>query len=278
MALRGVGAAVWRPLLPCLCRAVHSSVPGRTGALALKAGMMSDYDKWGNRLQLTVLMLDECEVVQVKTEAENGYTALQLGVSEAKVKNVTKPLDFHFRKAGVAPKRKLGEFRVKPDGVLPVGTAIHAAHFVPGQLVDVCGITKGKGFQGAMKRHNFSGQRATHGVSKTHRAIGSTGQCQGPGRVFKGKKMPGRMGSNKVTMQNLEVYKIDNARNLVYVRGHVPGVAGGFVRIQDAVKGPKFPSDPPFPTFVPSGEEDLELVITAPGSEADPNAPASLDD
>lgn len=239
--------------------------------------MISDFDRWGSRLALTVIQLDKCEVVQQKTLDKDGYTALQLGVCEAKVKNTTRPLLGHFSAGGVAPKRKLGEFRVSPEALIPIGTPILASHFVPGQLVDVCGTSKGKGFQGAMKRHNFSGQRATHGVSKTHRAIGSTGQCQGPGRVFKGKKMPGRMGTNRVTVQNLWVYKVDTARNLLYVKGHVPGQNGGFIRIQDSVKGPQFPSDPPIPTA--SGDKSAEEpVLVAQTGQVDPNKPAESED
>lgn len=223
----------------------------------------------GHRIRVATSLIhtDACGMAGLRR-----YNALQLGVSEAKRKNVTKPLEYHFKKANVAPKRKLAEFRVTPDALLPVGTTINAAHFVPGQLVDVTGTSKGKGFQGGMKRHGFAGQRATHGVSKTHRAIGSTGACQDPGRVWKGKKMPGRMGSDRVTMQNLEVYKIDTQRNLVYIRGHVPGHAGNFVSIQDAVKGPKFPSEPPFPTAMVEEGDDVEHVRYAPLPDSDPLA------
>lgn len=261
-ARAGCGAAV---------RHVHASVPGRTGALGIKAGMMSEFDADGMRHEMTVLALDNCQVVQVKTRDQNGYSALQLGTDEVRAKVTTKPLMGHFTSAGVAPKRVLGEFRVAPEALLPVGTAVTAAHFVPGQLVDVSGTSKGKGFQGAMKRHNFSGQRATHGVSKAHRALGSTGQCQDPGRVFKGKKMPGRMGGRRTTMQNLTVYRVDEARNLVFVKGHVPGNAGGFVRITDAVKGPKFPTPPPFPTHFatpPEGSGDAESASANSASAA----------
>eukprot|EP00622_Pseudochattonella_farcimen_P008013 FR744156.1.p1 GENE.FR744156.1~~FR744156.1.p1 ORF type:complete len:269 (+),score=23.19 FR744156.1:38-808(+) len=256
---------------------MQSKTFGRTGALGIKAGMIAEFDKWGTRHELTVIQLDDCQVVQVKEEASNGYTALQLGVSAAKEKNVTKPLRVHFAKANVPPKRKLGEFRVSPDALLPVGTSIHAAHFVPGQRVDVCGISKGKGFQGVMKRHNFAGQRATHGVSKTHRALGSTGMCQNPGRVWKGKKMAGRMGNDRVTVQNLWVYKINTDNNLIFVKGHVPGQSGAFVRIQDAIKGPKFPTGPPFPTYTP-GDDSPTGDVYAPAGENDPNRPVDMDD
>lgn len=258
-------------------RTIHESNPQRTGALAIKAGMITEWDKWGNHQELTVLLIDNCQVTQVKDDEHNGYSALQLGVSDAKVKNVTKPLRMHFQKAGVAPKRKLWEFRVKPEALLPVGTTISSGHFVPGQLVDVTGITKGKGFQGGMKRHGFAGLRASHGVSVSHRSIGSTGQCQDPGRVFKGKKMPGHMGVDRVTKLNLLVYKIDLERNLVYVKGHVPGHNGNFVRIRDAIKGPKFPSPPPFPTY--ELPEDLEeKILYADLGDVDPNTPVDFDD
>jgi large subunit ribosomal protein L3 len=184
----------------------------RVGALAMKVGMLAIWDKWGQRYPTTVLQLDNCEVVQTKTEETNGYTALQLGVGEAKPSRVKKPQAGHFAKAGVSPKRKLQEFCVTPDAVLPAGTKIEAMHFVPGQLVDVCGISKGKGFQGVMKRWNFGGGRATHGNSLSHRIIGSTGCRQDPGKVFKNKKMPGRMGSERITTQNLTVLKVSTLK------------------------------------------------------------------
>ena len=215
----------------------------------MKVGMLAVWDKWGIRYPVTVLQLDHCQVVQAKTEAENGYTALQLGVGEAKVKRVSKPLLGHFKQqlttsdssAPVHVSRKLMEFKVTPDCLLPVGTRIYATHFVPGQLVDVTGVSKGKGFQGVMKRHNFKGGRASHGNSLNHRTPGSTGQRQDPGKVFKGKKMPGNMGNDRVTVQNLHVLKIDITRDLLYVKGAVPGVRGSFLRLQDAVKGPFYP-------------------------------------
>ncbi|RYG59811.1 50S ribosomal protein L3, partial [archaeon] len=179
----------------------------------------------------------------------NGYTALQLGVGEAKPQRVSLPLQGHFDKVGVKPKRQLQEFRVSPDCLLPAGSTVSAQHFVPGQLVDVCGISKGKGFQGVMKRWNFRGGAATHGNSVSHRVPGSTGCRQDPGRVFKNKKMPGRMGSDRVTVQNLKVVKIDPVKNLLYLHGAVPGNSGGFVRVVDAVKGPFYPSPPPVPTY-----------------------------
>ena len=171
--------------------------------------MLAIWDKWGRRYPATVVQLDNLEVVQTKTEETDGYTAVQLGVGEAKRTRVNKPLAGHFARAGVTPKRKLQEFRVTPDALLSIGTKVEAMHFVPGQKVDVCGISKGKGFQGVMKRWNFGGGRATHGNSLSHRIIGSTGCRQDPGKVFKNKKMPGRMGNERITTQNLTVLKVN---------------------------------------------------------------------
>lgn len=241
----------------------------RTGALAMKVGMMPLWDEWGIRHAVTVLQMDACEVVQTKTKDTEGYSALQLGVGEAKW--VNKTARGHYASANVVPKRKLWEFRVSDDALLPVGTQLHAQHFVPGQLLDVCGISIGKGFQGVMKRHNFAGQRATHGVSKTHRHAGSTGQCQNPGRVWKGKKMAGRMGSDRITTRNLWLYKIDTARNLLYVKGSVPGRKGNFVRISDARDEDwSKVEEPPFPTYFPEDGVDFPLELIAPKGDKDP--------
>eukprot|EP00903_Cladosiphon_okamuranus_P008410 g8086.t1 len=244
----------------------------RTGALAMKVGSMAIFDSWGVRHPVTVLQLDECEVLQVKTRETDGYTSLQLGIGERKWKNVNKAEAQRFRLAGVNAKRKLMEFRVSPESLLPVGFRVRAQHFVAGQKVDVCGTSKGKGFQGGMKRWGFNGQAASHGVSKTHRHIGSTGQCQDPGRVFKGKKMPGRMGNDRVTVQNLKILKIDPRRDLLFVKGHVPGQNGGFVRVTDAIKGAAFPSDPPFPSFVADSGDDESATqdIWCPQGDEDP--------
>lgn len=244
----------------------------------MKVGMLPFWDKWGNRHATTVLQLDECQVVQVKKDETDGYSALQLGVGEAKLKRVNKPDMGHYAKAEVKPKRKLMEFRVTPDALLPVGTQIKAPHFVPGQLVDVCGISKGKGFQGVMKRWNFRGGFASHGASVSHRIPGSTGCRQDPGRVFKNKKMAGRMGSERVTVQNLRVLKIDPSRDLIYVKGAVPGNSGVFLRIVDAVKGPFFPSPPPFPTFAPPADFDATVPLVAPEPEKDVNDKKEPDD
>eukprot|EP00601_Ochromonadales_sp_CCMP2298_P034030 CAMPEP_0173355134 /NCGR_PEP_ID=MMETSP1144-20121109/17584_1 /TAXON_ID=483371 /ORGANISM="non described non described, Strain CCMP2298" /LENGTH=292 /DNA_ID=CAMNT_0014303785 /DNA_START=279 /DNA_END=1154 /DNA_ORIENTATION=+ len=251
----------------------------RTGALAMKVGMIPVWDTWGTRHATTVLQLDNCEVVQVKTEETDGYTALQLGVGVAKPSRVKRSTAGHVGKAGVEPKRKLGEFRVSADALLPAGTLINALHFVPGQLVDVCGTSKGKGFQGVMKLWNFKGGKATHGNSLSHRVMGSTGNCQDPGRVFKGKKMPGRMGGDRITVQNLFVLKVDPQRQLLYVKGAVPGTNGNYVRIVDSVKGPFYPSPPPFPTFLAA--EMAEAVAGKAGEEKLPEqifAPAPTND
>lgn len=243
----------------------------RCGALGIKLGMMPVWDDWGERHPCTVLFLDSNVVIRNKTEdGPDGYMAVQIGAGERKKKNVKKPQLGHFEKYGVAerPPYLVREFRVTTKDALPEpGTRIHARHFAPGQNVDVSGISKGKGFQGGMKRHNFGGMPASHGTSKSHRALGSTGQCQDPGRVFKGKKMAGRMGADRVTVQNLRVVKIDRGRDLIYVKGAVPGNKGEFVEIKDAVKKPLFGTNkvvggekesalPPLPTFKYDGEVD----------------------
>ncbi len=232
----------------------------RTGALAIKVGMMPVWDEWGERHACTVLYLDNNTVIRTFTEEEDGYMSVQIGAGERKKKNVTKPLMGHYKKYGVDenPPYTVREFRVSHEEYLPEpGTKIHARHFVPGQNVDISGISKGKGFQGAMKRWNFSGMPASHGTSLSHRALGSTGQCQDPGRVFKGKKMAGRMGADRVTTQNLRIVKVDRGLNLIYIKGGVPGQKGEFVEIRDAVKKPLFGTEkvedasifPPLPTF-----------------------------
>ena len=257
----------------------RGEVKRRTGALAVKVGMLGTWDAFGQRHALTVLHVDGCRVVQVKTGAVDGYTALQVGAGTRKEKHASKPFAGHVRAhagelaegAGFGPHellRHLAEFRVSEDALLPSGTPIPAAHFSPGQLVDVRGVTRGKGFQGAMKRWNFGGQRATHGVSKTHRAHGSMGGCQNPGRVFKGKKMAGRMGGRNRTAQNLTVHKIDTVRDLLFVRGCVPGAKGTWVRVTDAVKkvtpAAYDAGDVPFPTR--PADEDLPDVLEMAGA------------
>ncbi|MCH2488054.1 MAG: 50S ribosomal protein L3, partial [Erythrobacter sp.] len=187
----------------------------RTGLIARKMGMTRHYLDDGRHLPVTVLQVDECQVVAQKTPDTDGYTALQIGVGRAKPKNVSKAMRGHFAKAQVEPKRKVAEFRVSDDCMVDVGTGLAASHFIEGQYVDVIGTSMGKGFAGAIKRHHFSGLRASHGVSVSHRSHGSTGQCQDPGKVFKGKKMAGHMGAARVTTQNLEVVKTDSARGLI---------------------------------------------------------------
>ncbi len=208
----------------------------RSGLIARKLGMTRVFDAGGEHVPVTVLKVDDCQVVAVRTAGKDGYNAVQLGLGVAKVKNTTKAMRGHFAKAKVEPKRKLAEFRVSEDALLDVGAELSATHFVAGQYVDVVGTSIGKGFAGAMKRHNFSGLRATHGVSLSHRSHGSTGHSQDPGKVFKGKKMAGHMGDERVTVQNLRIVSSDDERGLILVRGAVPGAKGGWVLISDAVK------------------------------------------
>ena len=208
----------------------------RSGVIAQKVGMTRIFTDAGEHIPVTVLRLDNCQVVGQRTEEKNGYTALQLGVGTPKVNRLSRAARGGFAVAKVEPKRKLAEFRVSSDNLIDVGAQITADHFVEGQYVDVSGTTIGKGFAGAMKRHNFGGMRASHGVSVSHRAHGSTGQCQDPGKVFKGKKMAGHMGAARVTVQNLEVVKTDAERGLIMIKGAVPGSKGGWVTVKDAVK------------------------------------------
>ncbi len=241
----------------------------RTGMIARKLGMTRVFDDNGQHVPVTVLRADDCQVVALRTLDKDGYTAVQLGLEKAKVKNVTQPMRGHFAKAKVEPKRKLAEFRVSEDGLVDVGATLSVEHFIAGQKVDVTGQSIGKGFAGAMKRWNFSGLRASHGVSLSHRAHGSTGQCQDPGKVFKGKKMAGQMGDQRVTTQNLEVVSTDAERDLILVRGAVPGSEGGFVLIRDAVKVAA-PADLPFPAALKSGSAGAKGAESeeAPAEEA----------
>ena len=204
------------------------------------------YNDAGEHIPVTVLRMENCQVVAQRTADKHGYSAVQLGVGLAKVKNTTKAMRGHFAVASVEPKRKLAEFRVTPENMLDVGAELCANHFVAGQLVDVTGTTKGKGFQGVMKRHNFGGHRASHGNSVTHRSHGSTGQRQDPGKVFKGKKMAGHMGDVRVTTQNVEIVSTDVDRGLILLRGAVPGAKGGWILVRDAVKSP-LPENVPTP-------------------------------
>jgi large subunit ribosomal protein L3 len=218
----------------------------RSGIIAQKLGMTRVFTDEGEHVPVTVLKVENCQVVAQKTADRDGYTALQLGVGMTKVKRLSKAERGHFAAARVEPKRKLAEFPVSPDNLIAVGAEITVDHFVPGQFVDVSGVTIGKGFAGGMKRWNFGGLRASHGVSISHRSLGSTGNNQDPGRVFKGKKMAGHMGTDKVTTQNLVVVQTDMARGLILVRGAVPGSKGGWVMLRDAVKR-KLPENAPVP-------------------------------
>ena len=208
----------------------------RSGVIAQKVGMTRIYNDAGEHVPVTVLKLDGCQVVAHRTEEKNGYTALQVGSGIAKVKNTPKAMRGHFAVAKVEPKRTLAEFRVSSDNLIDVGAEITADHYVEGQFVDVTGTSIGKGFAGVMKRHNFGGGRASHGNSVSHRSHGSTGQCQDPGRVFKGKKMAGHMGDVRVTTQNLKVVRTDVERGLIMVEGSVPGAKGGWILVRDAIK------------------------------------------
>lgn len=218
----------------------------RSGLIAQKIGMTRVFTQEGEHVPVTVLKVDGCQVVAVRTEGKDGYSAVQLGAGAIKVKNVTKAERGHFAKASVEPKRKVVEFRVTPDAVIDVGAELSAAHFVPGQFVDVTGTSIGKGFAGGMKRWNFGGLRASHGVSVSHRSHGSTGNRQDPGKVFKNKKMAGHMGAEQVTVLNLKVVSVDEDRGLILLKGAVPGSDGGWVRVRDAVKK-KAPEGLPFP-------------------------------
>ena len=218
----------------------------RSGLLAQKVGMTRIFTDGGEHVPVTVLKLENCQVVAHRTQDANGYTALQLGAGSRKVKNVTRAQRGHFAKAQVEPKAKLVEFRVSSENLIEVGAELTADHFVPGQFVDITGTSIGKGFTGSMKRWNFGGLRATHGVSISHRSHGSTGNRQDPGKTFKGKKMAGHSGVERVTTQNLEVVRTDVERGLILIRGAVPGAKGGWVTLKDAVKKP-LPKDAPKP-------------------------------
>lgn len=237
----------------------------RSGVIAQKLGMTRIYNDAGEHVPVTVLRMENCQVVAQRTVDKNGYTAVQLGVGLAKVKNTTQPMRGHFAKASVEPKAKLAEFRVTPENLLDVGVEITAEHFVPGQKVDVTGTSIGKGFAGVMKRHNFAGHRASHGNSITHRAHGSTGQRQDPGKVFKGKKMAGHMGQTRITTQNIEVVSTDLDRGLILVRGAVPGSKGAWILVSDAVKH-ALPANAPKPAALRQLVK-VEAEVTAPTVE-----------
>lgn len=237
----------------------------RTGVIAKKLGMTRFFDEAGMHVPVTVLSLDGCQVTAQRTQDKDGYVALQLGAGSKKVKNTNQALRGQFAKALVEPKRTVAEFRVTEDNMIEVGAEFTADHYVPGQKVDISGATVGKGFAGVMKRWNFGGLRATHGVSLSHRSGGSTGQRQDPGKVFKNKKMPGQMGTNTITTQNLTVWRIDVERGLILIKGAVPGSEGSYVKIRDANKKP-VPAEAPIPgAFRKAGEAPAEAIV---GEEA----------
>jgi large subunit ribosomal protein L3 len=275
----------------------------RTGVIAKKVGMTRLFQDDGRHVPVTVLALEDCQVVARKEAGRDGYTAVQLGAGAAKAKNVAKPQRGHFGKAEVEPKAYLAEFRVDEDGLLDVGGTISADHFVAGQMVDVSGQTQGKGFAGAMKRWGFKGLRATHGVSVSHRSHGSTGNRQDPGKVFKNKKMAGHMGDRQRTQQNLEVVLTDVERGLIFLKGSVPGHKGSWLLIKDAAKTPR-PDEAPYPAALKGGASVAEPAVEeepvieetaaveaapvaeapaaaaeeAPAAEAAPEAPAASDE
>jgi large subunit ribosomal protein L3 len=244
----------------------------RSGIIAKKLGMTRLFMEDGRQIPVTVLQMENLQVVAQRLPETDGYTAVQLGAGNARPKNTTQPMRGHFARASVAPKRKLVEFRVAPENMIDVGAEITADHFVSGQYVDVAGTSIGKGFAGAMKRHNFKGLRASHGVSVSHRSLGSTGQCQDPGKVFKGKKMAGHMGAARVTVQNLEVIRTDADRGLIMIKGAVPGSKGGWVTVRDAVKR-RAPDGLPTPAAIraveaaeaPAPEAPVETPVEAHG-------------
>ena len=238
----------------------------RSGVIAKKVGMTRVFTEDGRHVPVTVLKLDSLQVVSQRTEEKDGYTAVQLGAGLKKTKNCPKAERGHFAVAKVEPKAQVVEFRVSADNLIDVGAEITADHFVKGQIVDATATSIGKGFAGAMKRHNFGGLRASHGVSISHRAHGSTGQCQDPGKVFKGKKMAGHMGAERVTVQNLEIVETDVDRGLIMVRGGVPGAKGGWVQLRDARKK-KLPDGVPTPAAI-RGANSNEPADAAPVEEA----------
>ena len=240
----------------------------RTGVIAKKMGMTRLFQDDGRHVPVTVLSLEGCQVVSVRNAEKDGYVAVQLGAGVAKVKNVNKPQRGAFAKAEVEPKAKVAEFRVADDAIIDVGAYISADHFVAGQMVDVTGHTVGKGFAGAMKRWNFGGMRASHGVSITHRAHGSTGNRQDPGRVFKNKKMAGHMGDRQRTQQNLEIVQTDVERGLLFVKGSVPGHKGAWLLVKDAVKVARHPEAPYPAGLKPAANSNNQAPAETPAEEA----------
>ena len=238
----------------------------RTGVLAKKLGMTRVFAEDGAHVPVTVLALEGCQVVGQREKDRDGYTAVQLGAGSRKAKNVSKPLRGQFAKSKVEPKAVVREFRVEDDMMVELGAELSADHFVAGQKVDVSGVSKGRGFAGAMKRWNFGGLRASHGVSISHRSHGSTGQCQDPGKVFKGKKMAGHYGVARITKQNLEIVRTDAERGLILVKGAVAGAPNGWVEVRDAVKKAR-PDAAPVPAGVVSKAAPAEAATEAEGGE-----------
>ena len=234
----------------------------RTGVIAKKLGMTRFFDEAGNHVPVTVLQLEGCQVIDHRTDERDGYTAIQLGAGSKKVKNTSQAQRGHFAKAEVEPKRVVAEFRVAKEDLIDIGAEITADHFVVGQRVDIQGTTVGKGFAGAIKRWNFGGLRATHGVSVSHRSHGSTGQRQDPGKVFKGKKMAGHLGQETVTTQNILVWRIDTDRGLIMVKGAVPGTEGTYVKVRDAVKK-ALPAEAPKPGAFRKAGAVTEVAVAA---------------
>ncbi|SET96361.1 50S ribosomal protein L3 [Paracoccus homiensis] len=239
----------------------------RTGVIAKKLGMTRLFMEDGRQVPVTVLQLDALQVVAQRTADRDGYTAVQLGAGVAKAKRTTAAMRGHFAKASVAPKRKIAEFRVAEENLINVGEEITADHYFAGQFVDIAGTSIGKGFAGAMKRHNFGGLRASHGVSISHRSHGSTGQCQDPGKVFKGKKMAGHLGAVRVTTQNLQVVRTDADRGLIMVKGSVPGSKGGWVTIKDAVKK-AIPENVIYPAALKSAADEAKRAAEEAAAQA----------
>jgi len=239
----------------------------RTGMIAQKLGMSRIFDADGKHVPVTLLKVENCQVVAVQTKEKNGYSAVQLGAGARKAKNVAKPQRGHFAKAKVEPKEKLAEFRVTPDNMLDIGATLSVEHFVPGQFVDVTGTSIGRGFQGAMKRHNFGGLRATHGVSVSHRSHGSTGMRQDPGRVFKGKKMAGHMGNVRVTTQSLKVVAVRPDDGLILIEGNIPGHNDSYVLIRDAVKKPLHKDAPKPAGLKKTAAAEAAAVEAAPAAQ-----------
>lgn len=243
----------------------------RTGVITTKLGMTRLLNEKGEHIPVTILQMDECQVISQRTNEKDGYTAVQIGAGKAKVKNVSKAMRGHFAKAKVEPKKVVKEFRITPDAMLNIGDQLSVEHFVPGQFVDATGVTIGKGFAGVMKRYNFAGLRASHGVSISHRSQGSTGSNQDPGRVFKNKKMAGHMGSTQVTIQNLEIVMTDADKNLIVVKGAIPGHKGSTVYLNDAVKKAAH-KDAAFPaglkTSAPAKATEMAAEVQANAAEA----------